>query len=224
MNPKLKYLLEKDTEISVSWILKIIMLVSGIYLLFWQQEYYWAVNCFISFTLAIIPSVFAKSHKVNLPWGIDLFITITLLTNVLGYVLNFYATLWWWDIIVHGTAGMLVALLAFSIVFILNYHTTKVKIDIRMMFLFIIFFTIAMGALMEVWEWTIDLIVFGRIVEQSNPLLTPLNDTMKDIVVDTIGGIIVAFIGIIWIKNTPKEKLRRDLNYKYLTKFVEKEF
>jgi hypothetical protein len=224
MKPKVKHLFKQDTEILLSWGFKLFILLSGIYLVVWQREYYWAANCFISFAVSMLPVILSKSYKVNLPWFLDMFITLTILTNVLGYSFDWYARIWWWDLVVHTTHGMLVALLAFIIVFVFNYHTTKVKLDRRMMFIFIIAFALSMGVVVEYLEWGIDKLVYGEPHEQGSPGLSPLDDTMKDLVVDALAGIVVAVAGVFWLKHTPKEKLRRDLNSKQLVKFVEKTF
>ena len=76
--------------------------------------------------------------------------------------------------------------------------------DMYAMAYLVIVTTMAFGVVWEVFEWTADLITGGH--EQWS-----LNDTMSDLVIDSIGGIVMAFIGIILIKTGRWDRMTEDM-------------
>jgi hypothetical protein len=117
-------------------------------------------------------------------------------TLFLGEVRDYYERLWWWDLALHTTAGLLLGLLGFMIVYILNEDRL---VDLRMrpsfLALFAFSFSQAIGALWEIFEFFMDQ-TFALSMQKPTPGdLSGLKDTMWDLIVNAVGAIIVSFAG-----------------------------
>src|SRR3546814_3887072 len=84
----------------------------------------------------------------------------------LGEVRDYYERFWWWDLILHATAGLLLGLQGFMTVYILN-EDRHVDLHMRPSFLavFAFCFSQAIGALWEIFEFTMDP-VFGLTMQK----------------------------------------------------------
>jgi hypothetical protein len=55
----------------------------------------------------------------------------------LGEVRSFYERIWWWDIALHTTSGLLLGILGFLLVYVLNENE---RVDVHMLPRFVAFF------------------------------------------------------------------------------------
>ncbi|HEV2078444.1 MAG TPA: hypothetical protein VGR19_00895 [Allosphingosinicella sp.] len=135
--------------------------------------------------------------RIDVPAEIQIAVVVFVFATLfLGEVRNYYERFWWWDLALHGTAGLLLGLFGFMIVYMLN-RSEAVDLHMRPAFLalFAFFFAVGIGALWEVFEFAMDQ-VFG--LNMQKPMLgdpSGLTDTMWDIIVDTLGAGAVALVG-----------------------------
>lgn len=124
----------------------------------------------------------------------------------LGEVHGYYTRFWWWDIVLHTSSGFLLGILGFLLVYILN-ETDKIDINMKPGFvaLFAFVFAVAIGALWEIFEFIMD-VVFGMNM-QKEMLGDPsgLTDTMWDLIVDSIGALVISILGYGYIKKARNE-------------------
>lgn len=114
----------------------------------------------------------------------------------LGEVRDYYERIWWWDSALHTTAGLLLGMLGFMIVYILN-EDRYVDLHMRPSFLalFAFSFSQGLGALWEIFEYAMDQF-FGMTMQK--PMFgdpSGLTDTMWDLIVNAIGASIIAAAG-----------------------------
>lgn len=114
----------------------------------------------------------------------------------LGEIRDYYERFWWWDMVLHGTAGLLLGLLGFLVVYILN-EDRHVDMHMRPSFLalFAFSFSQGIGALWEIFEFAMDQI-FG--MNMQKPMLgdpSGLTDTMWDLIVNAVGAAIISLAG-----------------------------
>jgi hypothetical protein len=126
-------------------------------------------------------------------------------TLFLGEVRDYYERIWWWDMALHATAGPMLGLLGFMIVYILNEHEL---VDLRMrpsfVALFAFFFSLGIGALWEIFEFGMDQL-FGLTMQKptaSDP--SGLSDTMRDLIIDASGAALISLAGWRFIKRDRK--------------------
>jgi uncharacterized membrane protein YjdF len=64
-------------------------------------------------------------------------------------------------------------------------------------FFFIVIFTLAFGAIWEIWEFTLDTLAGAYLTK---PLQHSNTDTMIDLITDLFGGLIIAALGTFYLK------------------------
>ena len=177
--------------IILSYFLKIIMIIFLI-ISIWKLHWIWIFGSILAIIVSFIPTILKRNYQITLPLALDILITIALLLHVGGGLLGAYG-IPNYDTLTHFISSFLVAFLAFIIIYILHVYWDGLIMDKYAMALVVIFATIAMGVVWEFNEWITDLI-FGT-TEQWG-----YSDTIKDLFIDTLAGIVMAIIGVSMIK------------------------
>ena len=198
---KMLFSIKKGTVIS--WLLTALMPILSLYS-FYKNDYLWGFACAIAFLLSITPIVLRRQYGLALPPEINFLIVLALFLHVGGGALGLYR-IQGWDYITHFLSSGVIAILGFMAVVILDQYSTSIEMNRWMVGFFVVVFAIAMGALWEMGEYICDLI-FGT-SEQAG-----LDDSMVDLMIDSLAGLIVGVIGAIYLKFAPKERFVDDLN------------
>ena len=193
--------------IVTSHILKVVMVLLLI-IAIWNKNWTGVFGCILGIMLSIIPSTLKRNYNVTLPWILDILIAFALFLHIGGVVLNAYQVIPFYDTITHFFSSIIVAFLAFIVIYLLDEYWDGLHMDKYAMAFVVIIFTIAMGVIWEFFEWTIDFL-FGT-QEQWG-----LYDTMKDLFIDTIAGIFMAFIGVNLIKKGKFQEIIDDLGKQF---------
>ena len=163
----------------------------------------WSLAFVATLTLlvSLAPSVLSDRYHVNLPWpfftGIVLFIFATLF---LGEVFDFYNRYWWWDVLLHGLSAVGFGLAGFVFVFAL-FEGNRYAAPAWAITFISLSFAISIGALWEIFEFLMDQ-AFGLNMQKSG-----LQDTMQDLIVDTIGASVGAMAGYAFLRGRNKSGL-----------------
>lgn len=179
----------------------------------WTQQWFTAFLSFLTIVLCYVPSILARSFKVVLPLEFELIVTFFMYASIfLGSVWGYYEYFWWWDVFLHTMSGMVLGMVGFLIVFILHSEE-KFKLRLTPLYIavFSFSFSLALGALWEIFEFFLDL--FFDMQMQHGSLV----DTMSDLIVDAIGAFVVAVSGALYIRNASFA-----LFTKLIEKFIEK--
>ena len=145
----------------------------------------------------LLPILLKPHLPVHFPHEVQIFVIgFVFATLFLGEVRGYYGRFWWWDLLLHGTAGLLLGVLGFMIVYVLN-ENERVDMHMRPSFLalFAFCFSQAIGAIWEVFEFAVDEL-FGLTMQK--PMLgdtSGLTDTMWDLIVNAIGAAIISLAG-----------------------------
>lgn len=182
-------------QLIISYILQVILALSVIYLSY-KGDFLNAVLVLGIFLLTFIPSLVRKSYEVHLPVEFDLIpILFIFLALYLGEIQSYYAKYWWWDIVLHTSSGFLLGTLGFVLIYVLNEEKKiNLLLNPRFLCLFAFAFAVAMGAIWEIFEFSVDAIVGTQMQHAS------LVDTMWDLIVDTVGALVISFIGYFYVK------------------------
>lgn len=149
--------------------------------------------------LTLLPPLLRRHYQIVLPAEFHLIaVAFVYLSLFLGSARDFYYRFWWWDIVLHMGSGFLLGIIGFLAVFVLN-RTDRIPPGIQPSFLafFSVTFAVFVGVLWEIFEFTVDQI-WPHINMQSTE--TGVVDTMHDLIVDTLGAVIVAFMGWTYLK------------------------
>lgn len=150
----------------------------------------------------LLPELLERQLSVEIPSEIQLLAALFVFATLfLGEVRDYYERIWWWDLALHGSAGLLLGLLGFLIVYTLN-ESRDVHLQMRPSFvaLFAFFFSLGVGAIWEIFEFGMDEL-FGLTMQK--PMLgdpSGLTDTMWDLIVDTAGAAIISLGGWRYIR------------------------
>lgn len=152
----------------------------------------------------LAPELIRRKLRVEIPSEVQILaVSFVFATLFLGEVRDYYERIWWWDLALHGTAGLLMGLLGFLIVYVLN-QTTEIQLQMRPSFvaMFAFVFALAIGNLWEIFEFAMDE-AFGLTMQK--PMLgdpSGLTDTMWDLIVNAVGAAIVSFAGWLYIRQS----------------------
>jgi hypothetical protein len=170
------------------------MLVLALIVFIWRRDW---ENVFLTFTvigLTLIPAFMWRRYQIYLPPELQLVaVAFVYLSLFLGSARDYYYRFWWWDIVLHTGSGFLLGLVGFVAIYLLN-HTNRLPQEVRPAFrcFFGVTFAVTLGVLWEIFEFVVDQI-WPRVNMQSNE--TGVVDTMYDLIVDTLGAIVVAMMG-----------------------------
>ena len=175
--------------------------VKGDYILMLAQ-------CALGIIGMFIPGILKRKANVEIPSSMLMLYALFLYCAIyLGEVRSFYYTVPHWDTILHVFSGAMLGALGFSVINFLN-KTDKFNVHLSPIFVvtFAFCFAVTTGVFWEVYEYAADVIMgtnmqkFGT--EEGVLFLgqAALADTMKDLIVDTLGAFVMSVVGYISLK------------------------
>lgn len=158
-----------------------------------------------------LPSVLRMRFKVEVPALLSIVIVLfCFCALVLGDGLDFYGKFPWWDSVLHGFSGFLLSMIALWLIHVIMAGNDKaIYFNKYFLALFLVMFSLGMGACWEIIEYTYDSIS-GTNTQQfmastTGSLFTAediplcghaaLRDTMTDLILDLVGAFAVAVYG-----------------------------
>ncbi len=180
------------------------ILIAGVAGAIWEKQWLNAVITSGIIIITLFPLLLARTLHVHVPSVFQLMaIGFVFASIFLGEVHDYYSKFWWWDIALHTTSGFLLGIIGFLLVYLLN-ENDRVHMQMQPGFvaLFAFMFALGIGALWEIFEFTMDQ-VFG--MNMQKPMLNDdsgLTDTMFDLIVDAIGALIISVLGYGYLKKS----------------------
>lgn len=167
------------------------------------------LQCVLGLIVINIPSLIAKKLKFELPIILySMYIVFLYCAIFLGEVRSFFYVIPFWDSILHSFSALMLGAFGFMLVSILNKNKElTVQLSPFFVALFSFCFTLAVGSLWEIYEFTFDgllgLNMQKFILADGTVLIghAALVDTMKDLITDALGGLVAAVVGFFSIKN-----------------------
>jgi uncharacterized membrane protein YjdF len=163
----------------------------------------------LTLTAMLLPSIIEKRFRLDIPSEFEIVLILFIYGAIfLGELHQFYDRVWWWDKMLHSFSGLILGNVGFLIVSYLNSST---KMYIKLSPIFVAFFSfcfaVSMGAVWEIFEYLMDNF-FGFFMQRGS-----LDDTMIDIILDTLGALIFAILGYF------QQKGKINIIAKYLVRF-----
>ncbi|MBD3248417.1 hypothetical protein GF336_00040 [Candidatus Woesearchaeota archaeon] len=197
--------LYEKIQLSITHLLRLTLAIA-IFFEIINQRWTLLFSTVLILMITFIPLIVEKKYKIHLPveftFGIIVFIYLSLF---LGSVRKYYIYFWWWDGLLHTGSGITLGFAGFIILYML-YRSRKMKANPFWFALFSFFFAIGIGALWEIFEFGMDQI-FGMNMQE-----TGLVDTMWDLIVDSLGALLVAVVGFFYFKYERESLFSRLLN------------
>lgn len=187
-------------------VLRLILVLEAVIAIWEGQWLTVAITSGIIF-ITLIPRIMAKRYVFYIPPEFELFsITFIFCSLFLGEVRGYYDKFWWWDLALHSTSGLLLGMIGFLLVHLLN-ETKSIALYMKPGFVafFAFLFSIGIGMVWEIFEFAMDQL-FG--MNMQKPMLgdpSGLTDTMWDLIIDTVGALIISIIGYGYLKSRRKD-------------------
>lgn len=166
------------------------------------------LQCFVGLVVLFLPSVLEHRLHIDVPDAISTMFFIFLFAAIyLGEVRSFYYKIPHWDVILHAFSGLMVGALGFSLVSLLNQgKVAAMQLSPGFIALVAFMFSCTIGVLWEVYEFSMDALLgtnMQKFALESGELLegrAALLDTMKDLIVDALGALVMSVAGYISLK------------------------
>ena len=176
-----------------------IVLIAGVVGFVLLQDWPNAVLTTLVIVLTLIPQLLRRWFRVDVPPEFQLVAALFVFCAIfLGTSLGFYGRFLWWDTALHTTSGCLLGIVGFIAVFLINgtdHRPEGMRVSLIAVFGFM--FAVTLGVFWEIYEFIADNLIPGlnmQVVE------TGPNDTMIDMIVNTIGAAVVALLGYFYCR------------------------
>ncbi|GAA6135730.1 hypothetical protein NBRC116188_25200 [Oceaniserpentilla sp. 4NH20-0058] len=167
-----------------------------------QQQWLTAVVTIGILVITLAPFFLQRFWHVYIPSEFVLLTMLFVFSSLfLGEVRGFYTRFWWWDLVLHASSGFLLGMIGFVLVYVLN-ETKHIGVYMKPGFvaLFAFLFAIGIGTIWEIYEFAMDQL-FGMNMQKAmlgDP--SGLTDTMWDLIVDSLGALIISIMGYGYLK------------------------
>lgn len=183
------FLFRQNTVIHAVWLTLVSAAVVALFIERWSMGFVALATLGVS----MLPAALAERYQIRVPVPFLSFVVLFIFATLfLGEAIDFYNRYWWWDIALHATSAIGFGLVGFICIFYL-FEGDRYAAPAWAVSFFSWCFAVAIGAVWEVFEFTVDSI-FG-----TNMLKSGLPDTMGDLIVNVIGAAIGAASGYLYL-------------------------
>lgn len=171
-------------------------------------------QCTLGLVVLFLPDVLQKKFSFSIPNFLAILYYIFLYCAIyLGEVHSFYYRIPFWDDILHGFSACMLATFGFLLVELLN-ENENVRLNLSPVFvsLFAFCFALSIGVLWEMYEFLGDELLGLNMqkfrLEDGSQLVghAALRDTMKDLIIDGAGSLLIAILGL--VSNIKRKKVQ----------------
>lgn len=150
-----------------------------------------------SLGVTFLPAILQRKPRVTMDVGLVLWISTAVFLHALGTV-YLYGETFWWHNVTHTVSGSVVAAIGYGTFRGIDEYTSAVRFPSRFMFVLILLFVVSVGVLWEIMEFATDGLMLALGAE---PVLAQygLDDTMTDMLFNTLGAIVVATWGTAYL-------------------------
>ncbi|MBS3778442.1 MAG: hypothetical protein KGY50_04025 [Candidatus Thermoplasmatota archaeon] len=181
------------------------VLILTLFIALWKQEWLWVIGCFVAVVIGFIPSLIHKNINILLPWQIELLIATVATLNMVGVLLNAYYIIPGFGEITQFFTSILVAFLAFAVIYILHVYWDGLIMNKYAMAFVVVIGTMAGGVVLEFVKW---FKLFG--VTQ-----TSVEGVLISLFISTVSGILIAVIGVNLIKKGEFDEITEGLGRQF---------
>ncbi|MEI6131618.1 MAG: hypothetical protein WCQ41_02175 [Bacillota bacterium] len=166
------------------------------------------IQSILGLVVMFIPSILERRLHLIIPNYMYILYFVFLFCSIyLGEIHNFYYLIPYWDVIMHALSAGMLGSLGFIVCRELS-DSSHVGVQLNPIFIafFAFCFALAVGAIWEIYEYLSDeflLVNMQKFRLPDGTLLVghaALADTMKDIIVDALGALIISVIGYFSIR------------------------
>jgi hypothetical protein len=166
----------------------------------WDGEPKVIINAGVALGISFLVPFLERDYGIPLDAGITLWITAAVFLHAFGTIgfppgtTSLYQSVWWWDHLTHALSSSVIAGVGYATVRAVDEHSSDIHLPPRFVFVFILLFVLAYGVFWEILEFAIGQVAglfgVGSVLTQYG-----LEDSMKDLVFNTIGAVVVTLWG-----------------------------
>ena len=152
--------------------------------------------------ITLSPGMLGRHFHVTVPAEFQLLAVLFMFASLfLGEIRRYYDRIWWWDIALHASSGLLLGLFGFLLIYVLNQNR-RIELHLRPVFmaLFAFLFAVTVGTLWEIFEFSMDHFVGTNMQKSMLGDDSGLTDTMWDLIVDALGALLISVFGWWYMK------------------------
>ena len=187
----------------LAWILRGAIVATGI-LHMASGDVLYGAFCMLAVAIVTTPAILAGTVRTVVPLALQLACLWLLVADMtFGNLLGLYQTIPWFDKVLHFGNSALIGMTAFLAVYVahlLGRNRQHLWVDGIAIFLL----TLGLGALWEIAEYLVDHYLGYH--SQGSPGIPPLDDTMIDLMLDGIGGLVAAIFGPLYIRHSTRSQ------------------
>lgn len=191
------------------------VLVIEVMVAVWGQQWLTAAITTGIIIVTLVPFFLRKFLRVFIPPEFVLLtIAFVFASLFLGEIRGYYTRFWWWDILLHSGSGFLLGIIGFLLVHVLN-ETEDIGVHMKPGFVafFAFMFAVGIGALWEIFEFSMDSLFGMNMQKEMLGDSSGLTDTIWDLIVDTLGALVISVLGYGYIRTARNESfLERWIN------------
>ncbi len=183
------------------------ILVTEVVVAVLEQQWLTALTTIGIILVTLSPFYLGKLFRVYIPPEFVLLAIAFIFASLfLGEVYGYYARFWWWDLALHTCSGFLLGIIGFLLVYVLN-EVEDIGMHMRPGFvaLFSFMFAVGIGALWEIFEFSMDSLFGANMQKEMFGDPSGLTDTMWDLIVDTLGALVISVLGYGYLKTAKNE-------------------
>ena len=166
------------------------------------------LECLLGVVVIHLPSVFEKRLRFEMPTALSIMYILFLYGAIfLGEVRDFYYRVPYWDTILHALSSVMAGSLGFIVVATLNRDRhVAMNLSPKFVAIFAFCFAVTIGVLWEIYEFSFDGLLglnMQKFRLADGTVLVghaALTDTMKDLIVDSLGALVSAAAGYFSIR------------------------
>lgn len=161
---------------------------------FWSGQNELGFVASLMFFVSVSPHYFKAVHNVYIPllfiYGAIVFIFSSILLGQFG---GMYDRFHWYDAFLHFLSALVLGIVGFLIIYVF-YSVNRLKLPLLIIVMFSFSFTVTIGVMWGIIEYFIDMTL------GTNMQVNSLDDTMIDLIVNSLGGLIASLIGYLYVK------------------------
>lgn len=137
--------------------------------------------------MTAIPWALRRRRLLTLPWSLTAITGLVNILHVSGILLHMYDLVWWWDIMTHMLASMVIAAVIVIGLLLVEDHYSFLRLPPRAFPALVVGTVVFAGVIWEVLEFSFDMIL-------NMTMQYSLDDSATDLSFDILGGAVVALM------------------------------
>ncbi|AGB40009.1 hypothetical protein [Natronococcus occultus] len=163
----------------------------------WTLELPVATNAALALVITFIPVILDRDYHIAVEPGLALWVTSAVFLHALGTA-GLYDAIARWDNLTHTLSATVVAAAGYATLRAIHLHGRNIHLPRWALFAFTVVFVLSMGVVWEILEFFVDQ---GALRLNVDPVLAQhgIDDTIVDMLFNTLGAIIVATWGTVYL-------------------------